>query len=66
MTDLCATNKACDNQMNYYGNMSMANRTTPFEDNETSVGTTRSAETAKRSNYSNIMPTKTGPTRTKS
>ena len=59
IADLCATNKARDNQMNYYGNMSMANRTTPLEDDETSVGTTRSAETVKRSNCSNIMPTKT-------
>ena len=53
MTNLCATKKARDNQMNHYGSLNMANRTMSLNDDEASVGTTSSAETVKRSN---IMP----------
>ena len=50
MTDLCATNKAHDNQMTHYGNMSIAKRTKPVEDDKVSVGTSYSTKTAKTSN----------------
>ena len=65
MTDMYATTEARDNQTmratnrhvtNNYNNI-MANRTMMNDNDDMSVGTTQSADTEKRSNCSNIMPT---------
>ena len=67
MTDLCATTEARGNQMNYYGNMSMAKRTMPEEEinhGNYSTMTNLCATTKARDNQMNYYGNMSMATRT--